>query len=83
MIKQAVLGKEHRAHDTLSVTFPGLLTGFAVESNEVTFTSACGRHGYFYRSFLSLLPCLLRVERGHTTKSELHAEHRSGVSLLG
>lgn len=61
-VKRTVLGKRHGgAHGTLSVTFPGILTGLAVESDEVTFTSAHGRHNYFYGSFLSPLPCLLRV----------------------
>lgn len=48
MVKLAILGECHRVHSTLSVTFLGAVTGFAVESDEVTFTSACGRHDYIY-----------------------------------
>lgn len=82
VVKLAILDERH-AHGALSVTFPGILTGFAVEWNEVSFTSTRGRHEYIHRSFLSLLPCLLRVECGHMTKSELQAEHGSDMSLPG
>lgn len=34
-VKRAVLGKQHRVHGTVLVTFPGILIRFAVESDDI------------------------------------------------